>query len=191
MPGRKKGGGRNKNAKAVRRVRQVSSAAAGTLKAPHSLHEEAHSLHERSHQVRLTAQTLRQAQTEVTSESEARAVLPFTVVGMGASAGGYEAMAEFLNELPADIGMAFIVVQHLDPHHQSRLTALLGKITPLKVLEIRPGLAIEPNCVYVMPSNTSLTLEDGRLRLGPRDPKPAPMPIDTFFRSLANTQQNR
>jgi two-component system, chemotaxis family, CheB/CheR fusion protein len=221
MPGKKKRGiqqpGSPKKEKAVP---AVTSAAATALKTAHALHKEAHGLYERSHQMRLAARSLRQGKRtpikrpkpsvargtskkslhervdapgpgKVLPGSEPHSALPFTVVGIGASAGGYEAVTELLHELPGDVGMAFILVQHLDPHYRSRLAELVAKGTKLRVAEIRNHLRIEPDCVYVLPSNTSVTLSGGRFRLGPRDPKPNPMPIDTFLRSLANEQQNR
>src|SRR5438034_10601842 len=71
------------------------------------------------------------------------------IVGIGGSAGGFEATMELLKELPAKNGMAFVIVQHLDPHHASRLASLLGKVTTMPVLEIAETITAEPNMVYV------------------------------------------
>jgi two-component system, chemotaxis family, CheB/CheR fusion protein len=110
----------------------------------------------------------------------------FAVVGIGASAGGLEAYGELLRSLPPDTGLAFVLVQHLDPSHASMLTALLARTSPMPVHEVRDGVRFAPNCVYVIPPNTVLAIDDGALRLSPRpDTRGAPMPIDYFFRSLA------
>ncbi len=114
------------------------------------------------------------------------------VVAMGASAGGLEAFRQLLSHLPTDTGMAFVLIQHLDPHHESRLTDLLSKATAMPVLEVNEGMAIGPNHVYVIPPNASMTLAQGVLRLSPRTQSGHPnMPIDEFFRSLAEDRQSR
>jgi len=116
----------------------------------------------------------------------------FPIVGVGASAGGYEAFNELLRHLPKQNGMAFVLVQHLDPKQPSQLTELLRRGTELAVVEARDGVDVQPNQVYVIPAATSLTLAGGRLRLRPRrDTEIPPMPVDAFFRSLAQEQQER
>src|SRR5215469_12434173 len=80
-----------------------------------------------------------------------------TIVGFGASAGGMEAFTEVLANMPSDSDMALVLVQHLDPNHQSVLTELLGRSTSLPVTEIQDGMRPEPNHVYVIPPNASLT----------------------------------
>jgi len=120
-----------------------------------------------------------------------RSTVPFTVAGIGASAGGYEAIVEFLTHVPKDTGMAFVVVQHLDPHHESQLSELLCRSTEMPVREIKSGVRIEPNTVYVLPSNAGVTISGAYLRLRVRQPTPIPMPIDVLFRSLAEEQENR
>src|SRR6266480_6224078 len=77
------------------------------------------------------------------------------IVGVGGSAGGFEAAMELLRHLPAKNGMAFVIVQHLDPHHASRLASLLGKVTDMPVIEITETITAEPNMVYVQPTNKS------------------------------------
>ncbi|PZO33959.1 MAG: histidine kinase, partial [Shackletoniella antarctica] len=110
----------------------------------------------------------------------------FTVVGIGASAGGLEAFTQLLGNLPADTGMAVVLVQHLDPNHDSMLSDILGRATPMSVETATDGVAVAPNQVYVIPPNTILTLEGGQLRLRPRDASQRlHKPIDTFFESLA------
>src|SRR5262249_38621738 len=76
---------------------------------------------------------------------------PFPIVGMGASAGGLEAFSKLLSALSANTGMAFVLVQHLDPHRESRLTDLLGRTTRMPVVEATHGMAVERNQVYIIP----------------------------------------
>ncbi len=111
----------------------------------------------------------------------------FPVVGIGASAGGLEAFEKILKAIPENPGMAYVLVQHLDPSHESMLPALLQKATTLPVLEITDDITVEPNHVYIIPSNKMLIANDGILELSPR---PAAknhrnLPIDLFFASLA------
>ena len=111
------------------------------------------------------------------------------VVGLGASAGGLEAFQNFLAAAPTDAGLAYVLVQHLDPNHESMLAELLGRRTPMPVQQIHDGIAIEPNNVYLIPPNASLSIENGRLRLTEfSEPRGFRRPIDDFFRSLALDQ---
>src|ERR1700752_645694 len=87
------------------------------------------------------------------------------VVGIGASAGGLAAFKTFLANTPADTGMAFILVQHLDPHHKSLLVELLGAGAPIPVLEAADGVAIRKNSVFVIPPDATLTIKGGILRV--------------------------
>ncbi|HWP12592.1 MAG TPA: chemotaxis protein CheB, partial [Ramlibacter sp.] len=111
----------------------------------------------------------------------------FPIVGIGASAGGLEAFMQLLHALPEHTGMAFVLVQHLDPRHDSRLPDLLAKATRMQVLEAAQGLAVQPDHVYVIAPDTTLTLTaDGVFHIEPRGDRPGPhLPIDQFFRSLA------
>src|SRR5438132_5001666 len=84
----------------------------------------------------------------------------FPVVGIGASAGGLEAFTHLLEHLPLDTGMAFVLVQHLDPTHQSLLTDLLSKATQLPVTQVANGTVIEPNHVYIIPPNSDMFVVD-------------------------------
>src|SRR5258708_17046557 len=114
---------------------------------------------------------------------------PFRVVGVGASAGRYEAFTQFLEASPADAGMAFVFVQHLDPTHESKLTELLSRSTRLPVLEVTKNLPVRRGRVYVIPPNKYLAMAGGRLKLIPRQKSDVPhMPIDLFFRTLAEDQ---
>lgn len=116
--------------------------------------------------------------------------LDFPVVGIGASAGGFEAMAELLKYLRPDIGMAFVLVQHLSPEHKSMMAELLGQETRLTVTEIRDGMAIEPNHLYVIPPNFDLAIMNSTLQLMPResDRRKPHLSIDYFFQTLAADQ---
>ena len=112
----------------------------------------------------------------------------FPIVAIGASAGGLEAVSEFLAAAAPRSGMAYIVVQHLDPSHQSLLPELLAKKTTMKVVPAEEGLAVEPDHVYVIPPNVTLTLQDRNLHLTPRERGPGRhMPADALFKSLAET----
>ena len=108
------------------------------------------------------------------------------VVGIGASAGGLEAFMELLKPLPKKTGMAFVLIPHLDPKHESAMTELLARGTGMQVNEVHHGMRVKPDCVYVIPPNRVMTIANGILRLAQRQPDTGPpMPIDTFFRSLA------
>lgn len=117
----------------------------------------------------------------------------FPIVGIGASAGGLEAFSELLRALPADTGMAFVLIQHLDPTHPSRLDEALGRTTSMPVGEIVDGMKVEPDHVYVIPPNADLTLSNGKLSLLPpaREPRKPHLPIDHFFRALAEACGHR
>ncbi|HXW13382.1 MAG TPA: chemotaxis protein CheB [Terriglobia bacterium] len=115
---------------------------------------------------------------------------PFPVVGVGASAGGLEAFTSFLKALPADTGMAFVLVQHMDPAHESLLNRLLAKDTVMPVIQVKDGMTVERNCVYVIPPNTKMTIQDGNLRLVVRPGGESRYtPIDSFLSALAEDQQ--
>ncbi len=113
------------------------------------------------------------------------------VVGIGASAGGYEAFKQLLETLPVDSGMAFVLIQHLDPTHKSQLTDLLARGTQLPVTEARDGMTVEPNHIYVIAPNTSMILEGGILRVSRRSATGANLPVDRFFRSMADELGHR
>ncbi len=111
----------------------------------------------------------------------------FSVVGVGASAGGLEAFSQLLAGIPADTGMAFVLILHLDPLQNSYLAQSLAKATAMPVVQAQDRQPVEPNHVYVIPPNADLSLVDGRLKLQERvfvGGKPH-LPVDAFFRSLA------
>ena len=108
------------------------------------------------------------------------------VVGIGASAGGLEALNKLFDALPADTGMAFVLVQHLDPTHKSMMVDLLASHTSMTVLEAANDTQVERNHVYVIPPGAYLTIRNGALQLAkPRERHGARMPFDFFLRSLA------
>jgi two-component system CheB/CheR fusion protein len=110
--------------------------------------------------------------------------LPY-VVGIGASAGGLEAFTELLSQLPDDTGMAFVLIQHLDPKHESHLTELLSKASVMPVSEVKGETRIQANHVYVIPPRCNLNISQGVLHTPPRPDNGRNMPIDTFFSALA------
>jgi len=116
----------------------------------------------------------------------------FPVVGVGASAGGLEAFTELLRHLPPDLGMGFVLVQHLDPAHESALTHLLTRATTMPVHEVTNHLRVEPDHVYVIPPNTQMAIVGGVLKLTPRSyVRGATRSIDFFFEALAQDQRER
>ena len=115
-----------------------------------------------------------------------------TVVAIGASAGGIEALSDLMSHLPVDTGMAFVLVQHLDPKHHSILTELLARKTAMNVTEVSEGLQVKPNHVYVIPPNASMSISDHTLHLAPREEgRGQHMSVDHFMRALAEQQGNR
>src|ERR1700733_8303089 len=114
------------------------------------------------------------------------------VVGLGASAGGLEALQKFLGNVPPASGLAYIVVQHLDPTHKGRLTELLQRSTAMPVHEATGSMRVIPDAVYVIPPSAELTLVGGRLHLSePAQPRGRRLPIDVLFSSLARDQGER
>jgi len=116
----------------------------------------------------------------------------FPIVGIGASAGGLEAFEKFFSNMPSDSGMAFILVPHLDPTHKSILTELIRKYTKMNVVEIEDGMDVKPNHAYIIPPNYDLKIERKKLYiLKPSAPRGLRLPIDFFFRTLAEDQKEK
>src|SRR5277367_6241611 len=116
----------------------------------------------------------------------------FPIVGLGASAGGLEALEQFLSHVPKACGLGFVVVQHLDPTHKGILVELLQRNTAMPVLQIKDRMKIEPDHVYVIPPNRDLSILHGVLHLlEPAAPRGLRLPIDFFFRSLAADRQEQ
>jgi two-component system, chemotaxis family, CheB/CheR fusion protein len=111
------------------------------------------------------------------------------IVGIGASAGGLEALEAFISHMPADCGLAFVIVQHLSPTEKTNLSELLQRVTSLSVHEARQEELIQPNCVYVIPPNTEIRVVKDRLHLArPTEPRGLRLPIDVLFSSLASAR---
>lgn len=117
---------------------------------------------------------------------------PFPIVGLGMSAGGLETATEFLKAMPADSGMGFVIVQHLEPNRKSLLAELLGKHTAMPVVQVEDGMTVEPDHVYVIVPAQTLLIEDGVLRLQePDEPRGRRHPIDRFFTALAEDRKTK
>jgi chemotaxis response regulator CheB len=115
----------------------------------------------------------------------------FPMVGIGASAGGLEAFSELLTNLPVNTGMAYLLVQHLDPTHNSFLVEILAKQTRIPIEQAREGIEVSPNHVYVLPPNSTLTLGGNRLHLATRETvEQRRSPVDILFDSLAERGPN-
>jgi two-component system CheB/CheR fusion protein len=126
------------------------------------------------------------------TKRQSSAVNDFPIVGIGASAGGLEALEQFFSNVPKNSGMAFVVIQHLDPTHVGIMPELLQRITPMKVFQATDSLKTKPNCVYVIPPNKSMSILNGTLHLfEPVESRGLRLPIDIFFRSLADDRQGK
>ncbi len=118
----------------------------------------------------------------------------FPVVGIGASAGGLAAFEAFFSGMPAaaDPGMAFVLVQHLAPDHSSILAELIRRYTCMQVFEVEDGMAVKPNCAYIIPTNRDMAFLNGTLQLlDSSAPRGQRLPVDFLFRSLADDQRER
>jgi two-component system CheB/CheR fusion protein len=114
----------------------------------------------------------------------------FPIAGIGASAGGLEAIEQFLRHVPENSGIAFVIIQHLDPTHKGIMCELLQRITAMEVFQVSDGMRVKPNCVYVIPPNTDMSILHGVLHLfEPTAPRGLRLPIDFFLRSLAEDSQ--
>ena len=121
-----------------------------------------------------------------------RASGAFPIVGIGASAGGLEALEHFLGRVPAGSGMAFVIVQHLDPTHQGIMAEILQRATGMRVMQVKDRTRVQPDCVYVIPPNKDMSVLHGVLHLlAPAAPRGLRLPIDFFLRSLAQDQRER
>ena len=117
---------------------------------------------------------------------------PSFIVGMGGSAGGVDAFDHFFRSMPADSGLAFVLVPHLDPDHKGLMPELLQRMTTMRVLQVEDGMKVHANTVYVIPPNRDMSILHGSLfLLEPGRPRGLRMPIDFFFRQLAEDQRER
>jgi len=131
------------------------------------------------------------AQTVSAKATEPTARRPFPVVGVGASAGGLEAFTALLKALPDDMGMAIVLVQHMEPAHESTLSEILSRATGMPVNEVADGTSVQPNHVYVIPSNADMTIRNGILRLTERQKVAGRhFSIDRFLVSLAEDRKS-
>jgi chemotaxis response regulator CheB len=113
----------------------------------------------------------------------------FYIVGLGGSAGGLKAFEKFFTNLPSVTGMGFVLLQHLDPSQKCLLPELIQRSTKMKVFQIEDGMKVQPDCVYVIPPNRDLSIRHGVLQLIELSvPRGLHMPIDLFFRDLAEDQ---
>ena len=126
-----------------------------------------------------------------TTDKTSISLHPNCIVGIGASAGGLEALQQFLTFLPSNTGMAFVIIQHLAPDHKSMLADILGKYSSMPVTEIREGMVVERNHVYMIPPKYNVEIESDVLHLSEYDVEIINHPIDIFFRSLAASYENR
>ena len=130
--------------------------------------------------------------SSITVASPQQSIPTTRIVGIGASAGGLLALEEFLSQTPADSGMAYIVVQHLDPTHKALLPELLQRFTSMPVHEASHAMRISPDSIYVIPPNTELSVSNGRLKLAkPAEPRGMRLPVNVLFSSLASVQGER
>ena len=115
--------------------------------------------------------------------------MPLLIVGMGASAGGLEALQQFFACMPDNSGLAFVVIQHLSPDYKSLMAEILGKYTTMMVLQAENDMPVEPNAVYLIPPKKNMTIKDGRLQLTDYAQGSINHPIDVFFSSLAEERR--
>lgn len=129
---------------------------------------------------KITAEASRKISSQVSSH-------PFPIAGIGASAGGLEALEQFLKNVPEASGIAYFVIQHLDPTHKGIMLELLQRVTKMQVVQVRERIRVKPDYVYVIPPNKDMSILHGVLRLfDPAVPRGLRLPIDYFFYSLAD-----
>src|SRR6476469_9114236 len=116
----------------------------------------------------------------------------FLVVGLGASAGGIHALKHFFAQVPEDSGIAYVVILHMSPEHESKLAEILQSTSPIPVTQVSERVKVEPNHIYVIPPSHNLAMTDGHLAptsmIGLRERR---SPVDLFFRTLANANDSR
>ncbi len=189
MPAKKKTVKKKATKKATRKKstkKKVTRKKAAASKVPAAKSRKRSKSAARRTSAKATRQQKKQGTVKKTVAGLARPSFP--IVGIGASAGGLEAMTDFLKDLPADIGMAFVLVQHLAPEHKSMMVELLAQETTLRVSEVKDGMVVEPNNLYVIPPNTNLGIINNTLHLMPRVTQKQHLPIDYFLQSLAKDQ---
>lgn len=139
--------------------------------------------------VKTTKQEQKIPTEDKTSDTD---TMQFPIVGIGASAGGLEALEQFISNVPENSGMAYVVVQHLDPTQKGMLPELLQRVSLMKVLQVKDRMSVKPNCVYVIPPNKSMSILNGVLHLfEPIEARGLRLPIDFFLQSLADDRHER
>ncbi|MFY4729669.1 chemotaxis protein CheB, partial [Nitrospira sp. BLG_2] len=117
---------------------------------------------------------------------------PMYIVGMGGSAGALEAFEQFFTHMPADSGLAFVLVPHLDPTHKGMMPELLGRCTSMNVVQVEDGMPVRPDQIHIIPPNKDMTILNGVLHIQePNSPRGHRAPIDLFLRHLAEDQEDR
>jgi two-component system, chemotaxis family, CheB/CheR fusion protein len=133
------------------------------------------------------AGTARSAEKAEQADRE-KSALNFPIVAIGGSAGAFKAIEKFFTHMPSDRGIAFVIVMHLDPSHKGFLSETIQNFTPMKVLQAEDGMRVQPDQVYVIPSNKDMAIHKGKLLLlNPAQPRGYRMPIDYFFQSSPRT----
>ena len=143
---------------------------------------------QKTDEISMNVEPTRKADSKISLRSR------FPIVGIGASAGGLAAFEAFFTALPTDnkSGMAFVLVQHLAPDHKSILSELIKRYTRMQVFEVEDGMTVQPNCTYIIPPNRDMALLNGTLQLMEQSAlRGQRLPIDFFFRSLAQDQRER
>lgn len=131
------------------------------------------------------------SQGEISNKSHSDSSLnKFPVVGIGASAGGFDALKKFFHNMPEDSGMAFVIVQHLDPSHESTMVDLISRYTPITVLQAQDGMKVEADHIYIIPPNRDMGMMNGNIQLmKPLEPHGLRLPINFFFNNLGKDQK--
>src|SRR5262249_27568963 len=128
---------------------------------------------------------------EPVAPPEAPPRLPFFVVGVGASAGGLDAVSRLVESIPPNPGLSLLIVLHLHATSESHLPDILSRLTTLTVREAADGMPMQANHAYIIPPSTVMSMADGHIALQSRPPRAPHMPIDYLFRSLAEVQRSR
>jgi len=135
----------------------------------------------------INPEKIEKSENSTQKPSENPKLYTFPIIGIGASAGGIEALEVFFRNMPDNSGMAFVVIQHLDPTYVGIMPELMQRFTPMKVIQTCDRTKVKPNCVYIIPPNRSMSLLRGALHLfEPVEARGLRLPVDIFFRSLAH-----
>jgi len=126
------------------------------------------------------------------SKEEIQSQDRFPIVAIGASAGGLDAFRRFFTAMPPDPGMAFVLIQHLDPTHASTMADLMSRYTPQKVVQAKDGMEVKPDHLYIIPPNKDMGIMNGKLQLmQPSQPHGMRFPINYFLKNLAEDQDEK